>query len=203
MRTASSPLTARIVVDYPKPSTDRYNHLAIHPYPRHLVRQLQLNDGTDIVVRPIRPEDAEMEDRFVRELSAESRYFRFMNQLQELSQEMLVRFTQIDYHNEMALIAVATVDGKDEQIGVARYTTNLDKTSCEFALTVSDNWQHRGIGHILMKDLMDVARHRNLTLMEGQVLSNNKKMLDLVRTLGFSASNDPEDTAIKQVVAQL
>jgi acetyltransferase len=194
---------ARIVVDYPKPSTDRYNHLAIHPYPRHLVRQLQLNDGTDIIIRPIRPEDAEMEDRFVRELSAESRYFRFMNQVQELSQEMLVRFTQIDYHNEMALIAVATVDGKEEQIGVARYTTNLDKTSCEFALTVSDNWQHRGIGHILMKDLMDVARHRDLSLMEGQVLGNNKKMLDLVQTLGFSASNDPDDPAIKQVVARL
>jgi acetyltransferase len=194
---------ARIAVDYPKSSTDRYNHLAIHPYPRHLVRQLQLNDGTDIVIRPIRPEDAEMEDRFVRELSAESRYFRFMNQLQELSQEMLVRFTQIDYHNEMALVAVATVDGKDEQIGVARYTTNLDKTSCEFALTVSDDWQHRGIGHILMKDLMDVARHRDLSQMEGQVLSDNKKMLDLVRTLGFSAKNDPDDPAIKQVVAGL
>ena len=194
---------ARIVVDYPKPSTDRYNHLAIHPYPTHLVRQLQLDDGTDIVIRPIRPEDAEMEDRFVRELSAESRYFRFMNQLQELSQEMLVRFTQIDYHHEMALIAVTTVDGKDRQIGVARYTTNLDKTSCEFALTVSDDWQHRGIGHILMRDLMDIARDRDLSEMEGQVLSTNRKMLDLVKTLGFSVSNDPDDPSVKQIVARL
>jgi acetyltransferase len=194
---------ARIVVDYPKPSTDRYSHLAIHPYPTHLVRKLQLNDGTDIVVRPIRPEDAEMEDRFVRELSDESRYFRFMNQLQELSQEMLVRFTQIDYHYEMALIVVTTVDGKDEQIGVARYTTNLDKTSCEFALTVSDNWQHRGIGHILMRDLMDVARDRDLSEMEGQVLSNNSKMLELVQSLGFKVSNSPDDPSIKQVVARL
>jgi acetyltransferase len=194
---------ARIVVGYPKPSTDRYSHLAIHPYPTHLVRKLQLNDGTDIVVRPIRPEDAEMEDRFVRELSDESRYFRFMNQLQELSREMLVRFTQIDYDHEMALIAVVKVDGKDQQIGVARYTTNLDKTSCEFALTVSDDWQHRGIGHILMKDLMDVARDRDLTEMEGQVLSENRKMLDLVRTLGFKVSYHPEDPSIKQIVARL
>lgn len=194
---------ARIVVDYPKPSTDRYSHLAIHPYPTHLVRTLQLSDGTEIVIRPIRPEDAEMEARFVRELSDESRYFRFMNQLQELSQEMLVRFTQIDYHNEMALIAVTTIDGRDEQIGVARYTSNLDRTSCEFALTVSDAWQHRGIGHILMKDLMDVARDRDLAEMEGQVLGNNRKMLELVRTLGFTISNDPDDASIKQVVARL
>jgi acetyltransferase len=116
---------------------------------------------------------------------------------------MLVRFTQIDYHYEMALIAVTTVDGKDQQIGVARYTTNLDKTSCEFALTVSDDWQHRGIGHILMRDLMDVARDRDLSEMEGQVLSNNRKMLELVRTLGFKVSNDPDDPSIKQVVARL
>ena len=105
--------------------------------------------------------------------------------------------------HEMALIGVTTVDGKDEQIGVARYTTNLDKTSCEFALTVSDDWQHRGIGHILMKDLMDVARDRDLSEMEGQVLSSNSKMLDLVQTLGFRVGNDPDDPSIKQVVARL
>ncbi len=194
---------ARIVVGYPKPSTDPYHHLAIHPYPTNLVRNIQLDDGTDVVIRPIRPEDAEIEAKFVRELSPESRYFRFMNQMQELSQEMLVRFTQIDYHHEMALIAVINADGKDEQIGVARYTTNLDKTSCEFALTVSDKWQHHGIGHILMRDLMDVARNRDLDVMNGQVLSNNRKMLDLVETLGFRISNDPEDPAIKKIEIRL
>ena len=105
---------ARVRVDYPKPSTDRYHHLAIHPYPAPLVHTIQLNDGTDITIRPIRPEDAEIEQKFVSELSNETKYFRFMNYLQELSQEMLVRFTQIDYYNEMALIAV-TSDGSDEE----------------------------------------------------------------------------------------
>ncbi len=194
---------ARIVVGYPKPSTDRYNHLAIYPYPTQLVRQQQLNDGTEITIRPIRPEDAEMEARFVRELSDESRYFRFMNHLQELSQRMLVRFTQIDYFYEMALIAIATVDGEERQIAVARYTTNLDQASCEFALTVADDWQHRGVGRILMKDLMDVARGRDLARMEGQVLSNNSRMLKLVQGLGFTVSDHAEEPSIKQVVALL
>ena len=194
---------ARIAVDYPKSSTDRYNHLAIHPYPRHLVRQLQLNDGTDIVIRPIRPEDAEMEDRFVRELSAESRYFRFMNQLQELSQEMLVRFTQIDYHNEMALVAVKSSGNHEEQIGVARYTTNLDKKSCEFALVVSDQWRGRGIAHHLMRRLMQIARDRGLERIEGQVLGNNVKMLQLMKALNFQIANDPDDPSIKVAAAQL
>jgi acetyltransferase len=194
---------ARIVVAYPKPSTDPYHHLAIHPYPAHLARTVQLNDGTDIVIRPIRPEDAEIEAQFIRDLSDEARYFRFMNSLQELSQEMLVRFTQIDYHNEMALIAVTMTDAGEEQIGVARYTTNLDKTSCEFALVVSDQWQSRGIAHHLMRNLMDVARDRNLERIEGQVLSKNSRMLDLMTSLNFSISNDPDDTAVKRVERRL
>jgi len=193
----------RIVVGYPKPSTDPYHHLAIHPYPAHLAKTVQLNDGTDIVIRPIRPEDAEIEAKFIRELSPEARYFRFMNSIQELSQEMLVRFTQIDYHNEMALIVVTSTEDGEEQIGVARYTTNVDKTSCEFALVVSDKWQSRGIAHHLMRNLMDVARDRDLEVMEGQVLSKNSKMLDLMTSLNFSISNDPDDMEIKRVEARL
>ena len=194
---------ARIMVDFPKPSTDPYHHLAIHPYPTQLVKNVQLNDGTDIVIRPIRPEDAEIEAKFVRELSDEAKYFRFMNSMHELSQEMLVRFTQIDYHNEMALIAVRQLDGVEDQIGVARYATNPDKTSCEFALVVSDKWQSKGIAYRLMQNLMEVARGRELEVMEGQVLSDNKKMLELMTSLDFEISVDPEDSSIKHVVAQL
>jgi acetyltransferase len=194
---------ARIMVEFPPPSTDRYNHLAIHPYPTSLVRNDQLNDGTDIVVRPIRPEDAEIEAKFVRELSTESKYMRFMNSIQELSQEMLVRLTQIDYHNEMALIAVRPLPDGEDQIGVARYSTNVDRKSCEFALVVSDKWQGKGIAHILMRNLMEVARDRELDVMEGQVLSDNKRMLELMRSLNFEIEIDPDDSSIRRVVAQL
>jgi acetyltransferase len=194
---------ARIRVDFPKPSTDPYYHLAIHPYPAHLSSTFQLADGTDIMIRPIRPEDAEMEAEFVRNLSTETKYFRFMNALQELSQGMLVRLTQIDYWNEMALIAVRIDGGGELQIGVARYTTNLDQKGCEFALVVGDAWQGRGIGHQLMEKLMEIARDRGLERIEGQVLSNNARMLNLMTSLNFSIDNDPEDPAIKRVVARL
>ncbi len=194
---------ARIRVDYPKPSTDPYHHLAIHPYPAHLVHNIQLNDGTDITIRPIRPEDAEIEQKFVSELSNETKYFRFMNYLQELSQEMLVRFTQIDYYNEMALIAVTSDGSDEEQIAVARYMTLPDKKSCEFALVVSDRWQGRGLAHHLMPKLMEIARDRGLERMEGQILSNNFRMLDLMKSLSFQISNDPEDSGVKLAVARL
>ena len=194
---------ARIRVDYPRGSTDPYHHLAIHPYPAHLTTRFQLNDGTDIVIRPIRPEDAEMEQEFVRKLSPEAKYFRFMNALQELSQEMLIRLTQIDYYNEMALVAVKPNGTREEQIGVVRYSTNLDQRSCEFALVVSDAWQGHGIGYQLMQNLIEIARDRGLERMEGQVLSNNTRMLNLMKSLNFSIGRDPEDSSIKRVAIGL
>lgn len=194
---------ARIRVDYPKPSTDPYNHLAIHPYPIHLISDEQLNDGTDIVIRPIRPEDAEIEQAFIRGLSAESKYFRFMNSIHELSLEMLVRFTQIDYHNEMALVAIYQGSDGEEEIGVARYMTNPDKKTCEFAIVVSDKWQGKGIARLLMQKLIDIARNRGLEAMEGQVLANNFRMLELMASLNFEIGNDPTDPGIKLVVSRL
>jgi len=194
---------ARIRVGYPKPSTDPYNHLAIHPYPIHLVTDEQLNDGTDIVIRPIRPEDAEIEQAFIRGLSAESKYFRFMNSIHELSLEMLVRFTQIDYHNEMALVAINPDPKGEEEIGVARYMTNPDKKSCEFAIVVSDKWQGKGIARLLMNKLIDIARNRGLEVMEGQVLANNYRMLELMTSLNFQIGNDPNDSGIKLVTTKL
>jgi acetyltransferase len=139
----------------------------------------------------------------MRNLSEEARYFRFMQSLQELTPEMLLRFTQIDYHHEMALIATTEHEGGEQQLGVTRYLTNPDKKSCEFALVVSDQWQRKGIAHRLMHQLMEVARARGLELIQGEVLANNHKMLDLVRSLNFQIQNDPDDPSIKNVALQL
>ncbi|HLY97207.1 MAG TPA: acetate--CoA ligase family protein, partial [Sideroxyarcus sp.] len=122
---------ARIVVEYRQPSADRYAHMAIYPYPTHLISQWQLADGTDITIRPIRPEDADIEIRFVHDLSEESKYFRFMNSMQELTENMLVRFTQIDYSREMALVAVTEEQGREVELGVTRYAINPDGDTCE------------------------------------------------------------------------
>lgn len=194
---------ARIRVDFPRPSTDPYNHLAIHPYPANLVSRTQLPNGTNITIRPIRPEDVDLEQNFTRQLSDEAKYFRYMSSVQELTPETVMRFTQIDYHYEMALIAVTEEDNHEVELGVARYVINPDKKSCEFALVVSDKWQRQGIGHRLMHNLMEVARDRGLEKMEGEVMSNNFKMLDLMKSLNFSISTSPEDNGIKQVVIDL
>jgi acetyltransferase len=194
---------ARIVVEYRQPSAERYAHMAIHPYPTHLVSQWQLADGTDITIRPIRPEDAEIEQSFVRGLSEESKYFRFMNSMQELTETMLVRFTQIDYSREMALIAVMLAEGREIELGVARYAINPDGVSCEFALVVADTFQGRGLGQKLMDALMAAARQKGLSLIEGEVLSNNHNMLKLMTRLGFASRTSEEDQSIIKVSKDL
>ena len=115
----------------------------------------------------------------MRGLSPESKYFRFMDTLRELTPAMLARFTQIDYDREMAFIAVVPVeaakDGKagaraEREIGVCRYVTNPDGETCEFALAVLDAWQRRGLGQRLMNVLIEVARTRASSKWSGTCL---------------------------------
>ncbi len=190
---------ARIQVEYRPPQQTTYGHMAIHPYPSHLIERVQLPDGKDLVIRPIRPEDAELEQEFVRGLSEQTKYFRFMQTIKELSPEMLVRFTQIDYDREMALIGVIEQDGAEVEVGVARYMTRPGGEDCEFAIVVSDHWRNLGIGARLMRSLMQNARSRGLRVMDGEVLTANTRMLALVKSLGFRIESDPQDLAIKLV----
>ena len=194
---------ARIIVGGATISSDRYAHMAISPYPAHLVSRWQLADGTNVTLRPIRPEDANMTQQFVRDLSERSRYFRYMNSQRELTQSMLSRFTQIDYDCEMALIAVTVKEGQETEMGVARYAINPDGKSCEFALVISDAWQGHGIGHKLMTSLIDVARSKGLTTMEGEVLVDNSSMIALCKSLGFVVSHVPDDSGVRRVVRKL
>ncbi|HEX5364498.1 MAG TPA: bifunctional acetate--CoA ligase family protein/GNAT family N-acetyltransferase [Gallionella sp.] len=190
---------ARVVVEYRQPSADRYAHMAIYPYPTQLVSQWQLADGTDITIRPIRPEDAELVQAFVHNLSEESKYFRFMNSMQELTETMLVRFTQLDYSREMALIAVTQEQEQEVELGVARYTINPDGDSCEFALVVADNITGKGLGQKLMVSLMEAARASGLKTIEGEVLKNNHNMIKLINRLGFSSTTSDQDQGIIKI----
>lgn len=194
---------ARVVVGSAPQSANRYAHMAIHPYPAHLVSQWQLPDGTDITVRPIRPEDAELTQAFVRGMSEQSRYLRFMDAQRELTPAMLARFTQIDYDCELALIATVKQKNVETQLGVARYAINPDGTSCEFALVVTDEWQGQGIGHKLLASLIREAQNKGLTTMESDVLANNMEMLKLLQPLGFIITPNQEDRTLKRVVKRL
>jgi acetyltransferase len=116
---------------------------------------------------------------------------------------MLIRFTQIDYDREMAFIAVAEEDGKEIEIGVARYTTNPDGETCEFAIVVADAWQGRGIGSQLMTSLIQSARRRRYKRMDGEVLRENAHMLRMMERLGFTREVEVEDDTVVLVTKAL
>lgn len=193
----------QIVVDNVSPAADRYAHMAIHPYPSQLTTEWTQPDGLKVVIRPIKPEDAELEVEFVRKLSPETKYYRFMNTMRELPPAMVTRLTQIDYDREMAFVAVIEEDGKEYEVGVCRYAVNPDGESCEFAIVVADDWQKKGLARRLMGVLIETARDRGLGYMNGVFLSNNERMLKFVKGLGFVLSNDPEDNSVKLGVLTL
>ncbi|MCL4747776.1 MAG: GNAT family N-acetyltransferase [Burkholderiaceae bacterium] len=189
---------ARIVVDCARATHGaRHAHLAILPYPAHLTRGGSSPDGRSYEIRAIRPEDAEPLQAFVRGLSERTRYYRFMSMLAELSPRMLVRYTQVDYDRELALVAVDTAGAI---VGVVRYLLNPDGKSCEFAVTITDGWQGQRLGTTLTRAILDAARSSGLARVEGYVLSENKRMLAMMRELGFEVRPIPGDATMRMVV---
>ena len=173
---------ARIVINPARlEAPPRYGHMAIHPYPVELEQELALADGTHAQIRPMRPEDTELEQRFFGSLSERSRYQRFMQHLQQLPPHLLARFTQQDYDRELALVALHA----GAFIAVGRYAPNPDGGTAEFALVVADAWQGKGLGRALLERLCDAARAAGYRALFGEILNANHEMLDLARRLGF------------------
>jgi acetyltransferase len=203
---------ARIVVESSPATAHHYAHLAILPYPARYEQVWPMPGGGEYTIRPIRPDDATMLQQLVQSLSPESRYFRFVSAMSELSGPLLARLTLIDYDREMALVAVlkerkATENGtiveKERIIGVSRYITNPDKASCEFSLLVADEFSGKGLGSRLMLSIMEEARDKGLEEIQGLVLANNSNMLRLMRSLGFTIKSFPDDPDFKLVVHAL
>ncbi|MBO1928479.1 bifunctional acetate--CoA ligase family protein/GNAT family N-acetyltransferase [Thiomicrorhabdus sp. 6S2-11] len=194
---------SRIRIGRASKSTVPYSHMAIHPYPSYLEKRVTNSSGLEITIRPIRAEDAKMENEFVANLSERTKFLRFMQSVKALSQEMLIRFTQIDYDQEMAFIAYTELDGEQIELGVTRYSINPDGKSAEFALVVRDDYQHQGIGSMLLDCLIEDARHKGLEKLDGEVLKENSGMLALAQQFGFNQSPCPEDNGVMLIEKKL
>jgi acetyltransferase len=203
---------ARIVIDNAPASARNYAHLAILPYPARYEQIWPMRGGGEYTIRPIHPDDADMLQQLVHGLSPESRYFRFVSSLKELPPAMLSRLTLIDYDREMALVAIHReskpgANGETHQVerivGVSRYITNPDKSSCEFSLVVADDFNGKGLGSRLMLSIMEEARDKGLDEIEGLVLANNPGMLKLMKGLGFTVKPFPDDPDFKLVTHSL
>jgi acetyltransferase len=165
--------------------------IATAPYQREYMTTEKLLDGTPFRVRPVRPDDEPLLQDIVAHMTPADQRFRFFMPMPALSHQLAARLAQVDYDREMALLA-QTADGTIA-LGVARYSADPDNRRAEFAVALRSNWKARGLGYLLMRRLIDVARQRGVGALVGDVLRDNGPMLDLCQYLGFSVALNPDD----------
>ena len=156
-----------------------------------------------ITVRPIRPDDVDLEVEFIRRLSPESIYNRVFSNSLALTPEWLERLTRIDFARDMAIIATVTLAGRETQIGVARYARLENGSCCEFAIAVADQWQGCGTGARLLRELIAIASRSGITEIVGDVLSTNTAMFALARKVGMSVQPHPDGATLRRLVVSI
>ena len=177
------------------------------PYPQHLVAEHRLPDGMRLRTRPISPQDRRRHWRFLCSLSLQTRYQRLMSARGLLPGE-LRRMVEIDYLREMALVAVADIDGEERILAVARYVRDADERvglapAAEFAIVVADAWQRRGIGSLILQRLRRIASDAGVRQLAGLTLATNRQMISLARRLDFEISREHDDWTVKRVTWRL
>ena len=160
-----------------------------------------LKDGGHVLIRPLRAEDREREKAFIMRLSPESRHFRFLCQIKEPGEAMLDQLMTVDQREKMAYVALAHVKGELLEVGISRYAAGAQPDECECAVTVDDQWKHRGLGALLLSHLIDKARANGYKEMYSIDSAANTAMHDLARDFGFSTARDPSDAC--QVIHRL
>jgi len=154
-----------------------------------------LLDGTPVLIRPLRSEDREREEEFIRRLSPTARRYRFLGDFREASPALIDQLMKVEFPGRVAFVALVHDNGKLREIGVSRFAAADDARQCECAVTVADEWQHRGLGVLLMRHLIDVARGNGYKRMVSLDDASNQPMHQLADFLGFRRELAPDDPA--------
>ena len=175
---------------------------AIRPYPVQYVKPWRLDDGIEILIRPIRPEDEPLMVRFHGTLSERSvylRYFHLSSLDYRVSHERLRSICFVDYDREIALVAerrnVGTME--PEILAVGRLARASGTNEAEFAMLIGDTFQHHGLGTEMLQRLLEVARAEKLTRVTADILPENDHMLRVCKLLGFQLRYSMEERVIK------
>jgi acetyltransferase len=203
-------LDARVVLHPNSLRDEELPRPAIRPYPQQYVRPWKLGGGTELLIRPIRPEDEPLIAEFHTTLSERSVYFRYFHMIQldrRVAHERLTRICFIDYDREMALVAERRSEktGNNEIVAVARLTKarpagkENHASEAEFAVLISDSFQGRGLGTELVRRLLDIARAEKLAKVTADILAENRQMLEICKALGFRLESSVEDGVVKAV----
>src|ERR1700687_5060885 len=171
----------------------------LHSYPAHLSRTWTLASGESLFVRPVRHDDGELEETFVRALSLESRYQRMLSGGTKVTPEWIDSMTHIDYQRHMAFAITTVSDGAEKFVGVGRYVVDAVTLNADVALVLADAWQGQGLGRRLLTTLLDHAQTAGVHEAVGVVLATNVAMLRLIRSMGFAVTAEPGDATVVRI----
>lgn len=169
----------------------------IHRYPADLIDVVRLAGGTRVVIRPVLPQDADLTTDFFGNLPASDRYDRFMSPMRHLPPDLIKRFTNVDYAGHLALVAEVFEDGVETVVAEARYVRNAaDGSVAEFAVSVGDRWQGKGLASRLLAKLLCHASTSGVRRMTGETLATNDRMMHLARKAGFTVRRSAETRGV-------
>lgn len=194
-------IDAKVILDEEIAGTkiEPFSHLVISPYPKEYTYDFKLKNGKDVIIRPIKPEDEPMEEEMFSNFSRQTQYYRFFGYIGDVTHETLIRYTQIDYDRELALIAEIEENGKKMMAGVVRLVADTNMESAEFAIVVADNWQSLGLGNKFTNLILDIAKKKGLKRVYATVLQANTTMLHMFRKRKFKIKNLDYETSYAEL----
>ncbi|MDR3518696.1 MAG: bifunctional acetate--CoA ligase family protein/GNAT family N-acetyltransferase [Azospirillaceae bacterium] len=178
--------------------------LAIRPYPKKLEQTRTLSDGQAFLLRPVRPEDEPLVQDMFEQMTPEDIRLRFFAPIKRMSHQMAARLTQLDYDREMALCAVAAnAEGNEQIYGVVRVAADPDNQRGEYAIMVRSDMKGKGLGFLLMSEIIVYARSRGIHAIFGEVLRENTAMLQMCHDLGFTRRENTDEPGVVEVQIKL
>ncbi len=166
-----------------------------------LERQVVLRDGTPVLFRALKPEDAALYPNFLKEVTADDLRLRFFAVMRGVSNELIDTLIHYDPAHAMAFIAIEEQSGR--MLGVVRLHDDPNGNDAEFAILVRSRLKGHGLGWLMMKHMIAYAKTKGLKTVRGQVLAENSTMLTMCVELGFHIADDPGERGVKQVTLSL
>ena len=160
-------------------------------YPEDLEAIMNTKDGSELLVRPVKPTDEEMLSDMFYDLSDQTIINRFFSMLKSMPHRKLQQFCCIDYTNEMSLVAIAGSGPKQKIVGLGSYYLNPATQRAEIAFLVADAWQGKGIGTYMMRSLVKISKSKNIKGLTAEVLRDNVAMIALMHKSGVPAKSTP------------
>ena len=181
-------LDARIVIDKGRvfAKIEPHQHLVISPYPKKYEIPWKLRDGRTVLLRPIKPEDEPMWLEMFQSFSEESIRYRFFQILKDTPHEVRVRYCNIDYDREIAIVAEMTEEGRRKILGVVRLIVEPDGRSGEIAFIVADPWQGLGLGTKMIEYVIEICKDKDLESIYGIMLPDNRRAIRVMKDMGFA-----------------